>query len=64
MQPYRGFTRDLSQRLRAHREGDGGVTTRRVFDQGIGFTLARVRWPGVILVNNNSSSARLARRGL
>ena len=27
MQHYVGFTRNLPQRLQAHREGDGGVTT-------------------------------------
>jgi hypothetical protein len=42
MQHYVGFTRTLPQRLQADREGDGYVTTRRAFDQGIGFTLARV----------------------
>lgn len=45
MQYYVGFTRNLQQRLRAHREGDGCVTTHRAFDQGIGFMLARVWWP-------------------
>jgi len=30
------------------RDGDGGVTTRRAFDQGIGFTLARVWRPGTL----------------
>jgi predicted GIY-YIG superfamily endonuclease len=35
MQHYMGFTHNLPQRLRAHREGDGGVTTRRAFDQGV-----------------------------
>jgi predicted GIY-YIG superfamily endonuclease len=45
---YVGFTRNLPQRLRAHREGDGRVTTRRAFDQGIGFTLTRVWWPGTL----------------
>jgi predicted GIY-YIG superfamily endonuclease len=48
MQHYVGFTRHLPQRLQAHREGDGGVTTRRAFDQGIGFTLARIWWPGTL----------------
>jgi predicted GIY-YIG superfamily endonuclease len=32
MQHYVGFTRNLPQRLRAHREGDGCVTTRRALD--------------------------------
>jgi len=27
---------------------DGSVTTRRAFDQGIGFTLARVWWPSTL----------------
>jgi predicted GIY-YIG superfamily endonuclease len=48
MQHYVGFTRNLPQRLRAHREGDGCLTTRRAFDQGIGFTLARIWWPGTL----------------
>jgi predicted GIY-YIG superfamily endonuclease len=29
MQHYMGFTRNLPQRLRAHWQGDGGITTRR-----------------------------------
>jgi hypothetical protein len=48
MQYYVGFTRNLPQRLRAHREGDGCVTTRRAFDQGIGSMPARVWWPGTL----------------
>jgi hypothetical protein len=32
----------MPEHLRVHREGDGDVTTRRAFDQGIGPTLARV----------------------
>jgi hypothetical protein len=48
MRHYVGFTRSLPQRLRAHREGDGVVTTCRAFDQGIWFTLARVWWPGTL----------------
>jgi predicted GIY-YIG superfamily endonuclease len=48
MQHYVGFTRNLPQCLRAHREGDGCVITRRAFDRGIGFTLARVWWPGTL----------------
>jgi predicted GIY-YIG superfamily endonuclease len=48
-QHYVGFTRNLPQRLRDHREGTAGcVTTRRAFDQGIGFTLARVWRPGTL----------------
>ena len=48
MQHYVGFTRNLPQRLRAHGEGDGCVTTRRAYDQGIGFTLAWVPRPGTL----------------
>jgi hypothetical protein len=36
----------MPQRLQGHREGSGCVTTRKAFDQGIGFTLARVWEPG------------------
>jgi hypothetical protein len=39
----RGVHPQPAQRLQAHREGDGGVTTRRAFDQGIGFMLAGSR---------------------
>lgn len=43
MQRYVRFTRNLPWRPLAHREGAAGcVTTRREFDQGIGFTLIRV----------------------
>jgi predicted GIY-YIG superfamily endonuclease len=45
MQHYVGFTQDLDQRLKDHQEGSGCVTTRRAFDQGIAFTLART-WSG------------------
>jgi hypothetical protein len=45
MQHYVGFTRDLDNRLRNHREGTGCVTTRRAFNQGVTFVLART-WPG------------------
>ena len=49
MQHYVEFTRNLPRRLQAHREGVAGcVTTRRTFDQEIGFTLARVWWPGTL----------------
>lgn len=48
-QYYVGFTRNLPQRLMNHREDSAGsVTTRRAFDQGIGFTLARVWQPGTL----------------
>ena len=39
-QHYVGFSRDLPQRLRHHREGSGSAITRRAFDRGIGFVLA------------------------
>ena len=46
MRHYVGFTADdLDQRLERHREGKGGKTTRRAFDKGISFTLART-WAG------------------
>jgi hypothetical protein len=45
MQHYVGFTRNLAQRLQDHREGTGSATTRRAFEQGIGFVLART-WTG------------------
>lgn len=42
MRHYVGFTADdLDARLARHREGNGGKTTRRAFDKGISFTLAR-----------------------
>jgi predicted GIY-YIG superfamily endonuclease len=48
MQHYVGFTtQDLDQRLKAHREGTGSVTTRRAFEQGIPFTVART-WRGTL----------------
>jgi predicted GIY-YIG superfamily endonuclease len=48
MQHYVGFTtRDLDQRLKDHREGTGSVTTRRAFEQGIAFTVART-WQGTL----------------
>jgi predicted GIY-YIG superfamily endonuclease len=46
MQHYVGFTSDLDQRLDNHRNGTACATTRRAFNQGIGFTLARTWWPG------------------
>ena len=45
MRHYVGFTQDLDQRLKGHREGTGCVTTRRAFEQGIAFSLVRT-WPG------------------
>src|SRR5215472_9534358 len=45
MQHYVSFTHDLERGLESHRQGTGGVTTKRAFDQGITFTLART-WPG------------------
>jgi predicted GIY-YIG superfamily endonuclease len=59
MQHYVAFTRNLPQRLRAHREGDDSVTTRRAFDQGIRFTLARIWWPGAL-----RSERQIKARGL
>jgi hypothetical protein len=58
MRHYVGSTRSLPQRLRAHREGDGGVTTCRAFDQGIGFTLARVWWPGTLRLERQIKAPR------
>lgn len=46
MQHYVGFTEDLDQRLDSHRNGTACATTRRAFNQGIGFSLARTWWPG------------------
>src|SRR5215475_10474569 len=44
---YVGSTRNRPQRLRAHREGAAGLSLpRQAFDQGIGFTPAKVWWPG------------------
>jgi hypothetical protein len=45
MQHYVSFTHDLERGLENHRQGTAGATTKRAFDQGIGFTLART-WPG------------------
>jgi predicted GIY-YIG superfamily endonuclease len=58
MQHYVGFTRNLPQRLQDHREGTAGcVTTRRAFDQGIGFTLARVWRPGTLRLERQIKAA-------
>jgi hypothetical protein len=45
MQHYVSFTQDLERGLESHRQGTAGATTKRAFDQRIGFTLART-WPG------------------
>ena len=45
MQHYVGFTDNLVERLEDHRQGAGTAMTRRAFEQGIGFTLART-WTG------------------
>jgi hypothetical protein len=42
---YLGWTTDLENRLRQHREGTGSVATRRAFEQGIVFELVRT-WLG------------------
>ena len=55
MRHYVGFTDDLEQRLQRHREGKGGKTTRRAFDQGIGFTLART-WSGSLSLERQIKS--------
>lgn len=56
MQHYVGFTtHDLDQRLTDHREGAGCVTTRRAFEQGIGFTLAR-SWEGTLKLERQIKS--------
>jgi len=48
MQHYVGFAiHDLDMRLKAHRDGTGAVTTRRAFEKGITFSLART-WPGTL----------------
>jgi len=48
MQHYVGFTAsDLDQRLKDHRAETGAVTTRRAFEQGIAFTVART-WRGTL----------------
>jgi predicted GIY-YIG superfamily endonuclease len=47
MQHYVGFTYDLDRRLEDHRAGTGGITTRRAFEQGIAFSLART-WLGTL----------------
>ena len=42
MQHHVGFTAgDLARRLDDHRAGTGSKTTRRAFDQGIAFVVAR-----------------------
>ena len=39
---YVGWTQDLENRIRKHREGTAkSVTTKRAYDQGIGFVVAR-----------------------
>jgi predicted GIY-YIG superfamily endonuclease len=45
MRHYLGWTTDLDKRLEDHRRGHGSVTTRRAFEQGIGFELVRT-WQG------------------
>jgi predicted GIY-YIG superfamily endonuclease len=56
MQHYVGFTDgDLDRRLDAHREGSGSKTTRRAFDQGIPFTLART-WSGSLSLERQIKS--------
>jgi predicted GIY-YIG superfamily endonuclease len=56
MRHYVGFTADdLDQRLERHREGKGGKTTRRAFDKGISFTLART-WPGSLSLERQIKS--------
>ncbi len=47
MRHYLGFTRDLDNRLENHRRGTACVTTKRAFDRGIGFVLART-WLGPV----------------
>lgn len=47
---YLGWTRDLEQRLAAHRSGSGARLLAVLKEQGIGFVLART-WP-------NSTRAR------
>jgi predicted GIY-YIG superfamily endonuclease len=43
---YVGWTQDLENRIRKHREGTAkSVTTKRAYDQGIGFVVART-WVG------------------
>ena len=45
MRHYVGWTRNLDKRIEQHRAGDvGSATTRRAFEQGIGFVVART-WP-------------------
>jgi predicted GIY-YIG superfamily endonuclease len=55
MRHYVGFTDDLDRRLERHREGKGGKTTRRAFDQGISFTLART-WSGSLSLERQIKS--------
>lgn len=56
MQHYVGFTAgDLEQRLKNHRDGTGCVTTRRAFERGITFTLART-WPGTLRLERQIKS--------
>jgi hypothetical protein len=47
MRHYLGFTNNLDNRLENHRRGTACVTTKRAFDRGIGFVLART-WLGPI----------------
>lgn len=60
MQHYVGFTSDLEQQLQDHRNGTACATTRRAFIQGIGFTLARTWWPGVVRQEHGTSVSPLA----
>jgi predicted GIY-YIG superfamily endonuclease len=46
MRHYLGWTTNLENRIRNHRQGTAGsVTTKLAFDQGITFELVRT-WPG------------------
>ena len=47
MRHYLGFTRNLDARLKDHHDGTACVTTKRAFDRGIGFVLART-WLGPV----------------
>lgn len=55
MQHYVGLTDDLDRRLERHHEGKGGKTTRRAFDQGISFVLART-WSGSLSLERQIKS--------
>jgi hypothetical protein len=47
-----------SRRPHCQTGGTARVTIRRAFDQGIGFTLARLWWPGTLLLERQIKGQR------